>query len=318
MLIFIFLLNYFLTYFFPLPKKIEDLIKLNTGLINAQEYYDKYMLHYIPIHRALIYTLRTLTFNFGQISTVGDFDVTSVSESWIWNYWITRNLVGYKINLVSFIFAMILGIWLGYLAAKKRTQGTDYIINSFAILFLSVPAFILIPLINIFRSWIGGTINIDYSNPLWFLFNVDFNNDQMISYLIPIIIMTLINFAGIMQISRSAFIKVLTSEYYKFALLNGLPKIKIFIFYALKNSLSEIINIFPFLFTGIFVNNVFLETFFNVSGTWKNLYHLITWKENNAIIALTYLLSLTYGVSYIFVLIVKYIISPYKGVNNES
>ena len=160
-----------------------------------------------------------------------------------------------KLGLVSFMFALILGISTGIFAALKQNSLWDYFVMTFAMTGVVVPSFVIAPiLVLIFAinlqwlpagGWLGGK---------W---------EYMI---LPMLALSLSYIASIARITRSSMIEVLHSNFIRTARAKGLPLHIIVLKHALKPALLPVISYLAPAFVGILTGSLVIESIFGLPG----------------------------------------------------
>ncbi len=160
-----------------------------------------------------------------------------------------------KLGLVSFMFALILGISTGIFAALKQNSLWDYFVMTFAMTGVVVPSFVIAPiLVLIFAinlqwlpagGWLGGK---------W---------EYMI---LPMLALSLSYIASIARITRSSMIEVLHSNFIRTARAKGLPLHVIVLKHALKPALLPVISYLAPAFVGILTGSLVIESIFGLPG----------------------------------------------------
>lgn len=198
-----------------------------------------------------------------------------------------------KLGLMAIVFALLIGIPLGCLAAIKHESLLDRIIMLFTTIFVSVPAFVVGTLLIV----IFGAI-LQVSPVTW--------NDDFSHYILPVLTFSLYPICYITKLTRSSMLETLGQDYIKTAHAKGLSRITVHSKHALKNSIIPVVTylgpLTAFLITGGFtVEKIFsvpgLGTFFIVSVTARD-YPIImgtTIFLGTLIVAMNFFVDIIYG-----------------------
>src|SRR5262245_8678998 len=121
------------------------------------------------------------------------------------------------LGLMSILFAVIIALPIGVLAAVRADTVQDYVARSAAILGLSVPGFWLATLVIILPAmWWGWSPNLSFSefgqNPL----------QHVLQFVLPAAILGIASAAAIMRLTRAMLLEVLRQDYVRTAWAKGL------------------------------------------------------------------------------------------------
>ncbi|CAG9001581.1 MAG: Oligopeptide transport system permease protein OppB [Candidatus Celerinatantimonas neptuna] len=176
-----------------------------------------------------------------------DKDVTSLIESSL--------PVSAKIGFYAFIFAVLMGVSVGTIAALKQNTWLDYAPMSTAMIGVVMPSFVIAPvLIYIFAlglkilpagGWNGG----------------DFRH-----MVLPVVGMAMLYVATFARITRGSMIETLHSNFIRTAKAKGLPYLRVVLKHALRPALLPVISYMGPAFVGIITGSVVIETIFGLPG----------------------------------------------------
>ncbi len=170
--------------------------------------------------------------------------------------------VSFHLGVMGLTFAAIGGLTLGVLAAVNQNGITDYISVTLAVLFFSVPNFVLgILLLLLFVFWIPGWTGIS-------LFNLG-GWDSPRDWVLPTIALGAGPLAIIARYTRSSMIDVIRSDYVRTARAKGLAEEKVILKHVLKNALIPVVTLLGPLLAALATGSFFVEQIFNVPGMGK-------------------------------------------------
>ncbi|MGF1683788.1 oligopeptide ABC transporter permease OppB [Photobacterium minamisatsumaniensis] len=188
--------------------------------------------------------------------------------------------VSAKIGFFAFIFALVMGVTVGTIAALKQNSWIDYTIMSTAMAGVVMPSFILAPiLIYIFSinlGWLpaGG----------W--------NDGSIKYmLLPMIGMSLLYVATFARITRGSMIETLNSNFIRTARAKGLSYPHIILKHALKPAMLPVVSYMGPAFVGIITGSVVIETIFGLPGIGKLFVNAAFNRDYSLVLGITILIG---------------------------
>ncbi|WP_420494111.1 ABC transporter permease [Macrococcus psychrotolerans] len=160
------------------------------------------------------------------------------------------------LGIQSIIIALIGGILLGTLAALYKHKFMDFLALFLAIIGISVPSFILAPLL------------IKYFGVEWNLLPIA-NFDTWTHSVLPSIALAVGPLAIITRYVRSSMIEVLSSDYIRTVRAKGLPTSYIILQHALRNTLLPVITFIGPLFASVVTGTFVIEKVFSIPGIGK-------------------------------------------------
>lgn len=166
---------------------------------------------------------------------------------------------GFPVSLTiggfALLFALIMGVTLGTIAAVRQNSWVDYLLMSTAMTGISIPNFVVAPLLILFfavyRNWFpaGG----------W--------GDGQWNYLVlPVLALSLRYIAYIARLMRGSMIEILQSDYIRTAKAKGLSTFQTVFKHALKPALMPVVSYLGPAAAGIITGSVVIEKIFGVPG----------------------------------------------------
>lgn len=205
--------------------------------------------------------------------------------------------VSAQLGIVAFIFALVLGVVLGIVAALKRNRWPDYICTVIAIIGVSVPSFIMSTLlIEVFALKLGLVPTSGWGG--------------VKNMILPAIAISMMPIAHIARMMRSSMIEVLGQDYIRTAKAKGLSQGKIIRRHALRNSLIPVITVVGTTFANIVVGSFVVENIFRIPGLGKYFVQSITNRDYSVILGTTIFYSAILITVYIIVDILYVLIDP--------
>jgi oligopeptide transport system permease protein len=184
----------------------------------------------------------------------GDFGDSLKYEGQSVNEIITRHFpYSATIGIFAYILALILGLAAGIVAALKQNSGFDYGSMSLAMLGLSVPNFVIGPiLVLIFSLWLyilpparwGGIANI----------------------ILPVITLAAIYAAYIARLTRAGMLEVMRSDYIRTARAKGLSEWKVLLKHAVRGGLIPVVSFTGPALAALLAGTVVVERVFAIPG----------------------------------------------------
>jgi len=190
----------------------------------------------------------------GQIIT-GDFGPSFQYKDWSVNELIARGFpVSATIGGLAMLLAFVIGTLTGIAAALRQNSALDYSVMGVAMLGISIPTFVVAPLlilgVAVYAGWLpaGG----------W-----DWSWQRMV---LPVVTLALPVIAYVARLTRGSMIEVLRSDYIRTARAQGLPTSEVLLGHALKPALVPIVSYLGPATAGIITGSVVIEQIFGVPG----------------------------------------------------
>jgi oligopeptide transport system permease protein len=211
----------------------------------------------------------------------GDFGPSFKYKDFTVNELVVKALpVSAKIGFFAFIFALVMGVTVGTIAALKHNTWVDYTIMSTAMAGVVMPSFILAPiLIYIFSINLG-----------W-LPAGGWQDGSMKFLLLPMFGMSLLYVATFARITRASMIETLNSNFIRTARAKGLSYPYIIIKHALKPALLPVVSYMGPAFVGIITGSVVIETIFGLPGIGKLFVNAAFNRDYSLVLGITILIG---------------------------
>jgi peptide/nickel transport system permease protein len=172
--------------------------------------------------------------------------------------------------IIAMVFATIIGIGLGVLAAVYKDTWIDQSAIAGSILGISAPSFFA----GIIIAWLFGFLLSDYTGLKMSgsLYDYDPFNGQVIVWknlILPMLTLGLRPLAIIMQLTRSSMLDVLSQDFIRTAKAKGLNSYQIIIKHALRNALNPVVTAVSGWFASLLAGSFFVEYIFGYNGLGK-------------------------------------------------
>lgn len=184
----------------------------------------------------------------------GDFGTSLKYEGQSVNEILRRTVpVSATIGILAYLLALIVGLTAGTLAALKQNSGFDYGSMAFSMLGISIPNFVLGPiLVLIFSLWLywlpparwGGIPNL----------------------ILPVVTLSAIYMAYIARLTRAGMLEVLRSDYIRTARAKGLSERAVIFRHALRGGLMPVISYTGPALAALLAGTVVIEKVFAMPG----------------------------------------------------
>jgi oligopeptide transport system permease protein len=201
-----------------------------------------------PIHVQLLkYIGDILQGDFGPSFQYRDFTVTELIASGF--------PVSLRLGLSAIIIALFFGSLIGTIAALKQNTKIDYIAMFFGMAGISIPNFVMAPLLILFFA-------IAYN----ILPAGGYNNGSIENMVLPVISLALPQVAYIARLTRGSMIEVLSSNFVRTAKAQGIPMKSIVFSHILKPTFLPIISYIGPATAAIITGSVVVEQIFGLPG----------------------------------------------------
>lgn len=161
-----------------------------------------------------------------------------------------------RLALAAWLFATVVGVSLGVLAAVKRGTVWDVLARGFALLGQAIPFF-----------WLGLLAIYLFSFELgWLPPGGRGQGTALRHYVLPAIIMGWLPAAGYVRLTRSSMLEVLDAEYVKFARAKGVVNFRVIWVHAFRNALLVPVTYSALLMVGLATGAIVTETVFSWPG----------------------------------------------------
>lgn len=175
--------------------------------------------------------------------------------------------------IVSIIFASIIGIFLGIIAALLKDSIFDRISVVLSVLGLAGPSFF----VGLIFAWLFGHVLSKYTglNTVGNLYTIDdYGNGRYLdlkNLILPALTLGIRPLAIIVQLTRASMLEVLSHDYIRTAYAKGLKLRTIITKHALKNALNPVVTAISGWFASLIAGAVFVEYIFGWEGIGKEV-----------------------------------------------
>lgn len=175
--------------------------------------------------------------------------------------------------VTAIVFASILGIFLGIMAALLKDSIFDRISVILSVLGLAGPSFF----VGLIFAWLFGHVLSKYTglNTVGNLYTIDdYGNGRYLdlkNLILPALTLGIRPLAIIVQLTRSSMLEVLSQDYIRTAFAKGLKLRKIITKHALKNALNPVVTAISGWFASLIAGAVFVEYIFGWEGIGKEV-----------------------------------------------
>jgi len=209
------------------------------------------------------------------------------------------------LSLTTLIFAVVVAVPMGVIAAWKAGTWVDRLIMVFAVFGFSVPVFVLGYMMIFSFSMELGILPVQgYKSPfddLW----------QFVRHItLPTITLSVIYIALIARITRASMLEVLEEDYIRTARAKGQTESRVLISHALKNASIPIVTIIGIGIALLIGGVVVTESVYNIPGLGRLVVDAILKRDYPIIQGLILMFSFVYIIINLVIDIVYTILDP--------
>ena len=191
-----------------------------------------------------------------------------------------------KFGVIATIISLVLGIILGVVQATNKGKFADSLGTGYIIFVNSVPPLVYYFFIQVFVSD-------------WFNLPMRYDDDRIISCLLPVICMSLGGIASYALWVRRYMVDELNKDYIKLARAKGLPYKSIMYKHVLRNAFVPMAQHLPVSFLLTIGGSLLVEELFAIPGMGNLLVQAVT-KQDNNLVQILILVYSTVGILGVF------------------
>jgi len=264
----------------------------------------------------LSYVRELLTGNFGHSIKDGQPVVTSFFEKFP---------ATVELSLAALLFAVVLGVPLGYLAARNQGRALDTFVVSGSLLGVVTPVFFLAILLKlVFSNWLhllptnlrqDPRIDATHITNFYVLDGImtgewDAAWDAVLHLVLPAIALGTIPLAIIVRITRASVAEVLNEDYVRTAESKGLSPRIVSRRHILRNALLPVVTTIGLQTGLLFSGAVLTETVFTFNGLGQYLYQSISGLDYPVLQGFILFIALLYSIINLIVDLAYGLIDP--------
>lgn len=161
--------------------------------------------------------------------------------------------VALELGSISLVIALVFGITLGTLAAVKRNTWIDYVASIFGVVGISVPTFVVGPLLVLALAIHMGAFNASG----WY---------DARDRVLPCLVLGLAYAASISRLTRAGMLDVLNQDFIRTARAKGASELRVILKHGLRGGLLPVVSYLGPAVAGILTGAFAIETIFQVPG----------------------------------------------------
>lgn len=170
-----------------------------------------------------------------------------------------------QLGSLSFIFAMVFGIFMGVISAARRNQIADHLSMSVALMGICVPNFVVGPLLVLLFGLTLGWLPVAGWPEAW-----PPTIGELRSMILPAITLGLVHVAYISRLARAGMLDVLTKDFIRTARAKGVEERHVFMRHAFKNGITPVLSYSGPMAAAILTGSVVVEQIFTIPGLGRH------------------------------------------------
>ena len=183
-----------------------------------------------------------------------------------------------KLGLVGILFAAVIGVPLGVVAALRQNSWVDYLCLSASTLGSSIPTFVSGILLLILLSSTFGVAPIRRPEA-W--------NGLSTAYLLPGLVLGLGTMSYVARLMRSALLEIKRQDFVRTARAKGLAEGRVVGRHMLRNALVPVVTVLGPAAADLVTGSFIIETIFNVPGLGREFVTSIARRDYSMIMGTT-------------------------------
>jgi len=160
-----------------------------------------------------------------------------------------------RLGALAMLVALLVGVAAGLVAALNRNTLLDRLVSGLAMVGISVPVFVIAPLMVL-----GFAVILNWLPASWS------GGGGAERLLLPVIALALPQIAYIARLTRASVIKVMNSEFVRTARAQGLGTLSIVRYHAMKPALLPLLSYLGPAIAGVLTGSVVVEEVFGIPG----------------------------------------------------
>ncbi len=228
----------------------------------------------------------------------GDLGRSVVTQESVWSEFKTFFPATLELGVCALLFAVVLGLPLGVMAAARRGSALDYGLIGLSVTGASMPIFwwglMAVLIFSVGLGWTPVSGRIDelfYIEPWsgfllidsWFSDDAGAFRSAVRHLILPAIVLGTIPLATIARMTRSAMLEVLGEDYVRTARAKGLAPGRVVVVHALRNALIPVVTVLGLQVGALLGGAILTETVFAWPGVGHWLVESVQRRDYNVL-----------------------------------
>lgn len=245
----------------PLPAAVKENLKKQYHLDD-------------PLYKQYVdYLLNVLRGDFGPSYRSVERTVSDIIQATL--------PVSVQLAVTSTLFALVVGIPLGTIAAIKQNTWIDFVTSFISVIGIATPPFVRVTILIVALSISLGLLPTGGWNGLF---------DSRI--IIPTIAIGMGPAAILARFMRSSLLEVLRQDYLRTARLHRLTETGVVIRHAMKNALIPVVTVIGVTLTNVITGAFFVERIYEIPGIARQFIDGVTGRDYPLLLGITLLFAL--------------------------
>jgi len=264
-------------------------------------------------------------FSYVKALTSGDFGRSIKDGQPVWGSFVEKFPATLELGLTALMLAVVVGIPLGYFAARNQGRFLDTFVVSGSLLGVVTPVFFLAILLKlVFAEWLGWLptslrqdprIDATHITNFYVLDGLltrewDAAWDAVLHLILPAIALGTIPLAIIVRITRASVAEVLNEDYIRTAEAKGLSRQVVSRRHILRNALLPVVTTIGLQAGLLFSGAVLTETVFSFNGIGQYLFDSISGRDYPVLQGFILFIALIYAMINLLVDVMYGVIDP--------
>lgn len=198
----------------------------------------------------VIYLKNLLHGNLGPSFYFRDFSVNELFRQGL--------PISIELGCYALLLALIIGIGLGIIAALRQNQATDYSVMAAATIGITVPNFVVAPLLTLILGVYFDILPVG-----------GWNDGYWKNKILPVVTLALPQIAIISRLTRGAMIEALRSNHVRTARAYGLSNFSIIVVHALRSGILPVVSYLGPAAAALLTGSVVVESIFGIPGVGR-------------------------------------------------
>jgi ABC-type dipeptide/oligopeptide/nickel transport system permease component len=229
----------------------------------------------------------------------GDLGVSIRTEQPVTSILLVRFIPTLQLGFGALLFAIIVGVTAGVLAATRPRSFLDAGCMLVALAGVSMPVF-----------WLGMMLIIGLAGPDSMLAVSGYRAMSFRHLFLPCITLGSVTAAVLARMTRSSMLETLGREYIRTARAKGVSEGRVILRHGLRNALAPIVTVIGTSLAGLLSGAVLTETVFSIPGIGREIVDAINGRDYPVVVGAVMWLAVTFVVVNLLVDLLYVLIDP--------